>query len=491
MKTTNTNTGPGFAWAHCGGALLGLTVSMAWLSRVFVYGSPMGERPIPLLVALLFTAGLVYCATLFLGRGSNSTPKLMTWIFLVGLAMRLCYFASTPILEDDYYRYLWDGAVTASGHNPYAHSPESVQLMEKQVPDTLLDLGMDAGQVLDRVNHPELTTVYPPVAQGAFAMAHVLVPWSITGLRILYLILDCISFLLLLHLLSQCFKPFWLITVYWWNPLLIKEAFNSVHMDLLLVPCLALLALLVLQRRYVVAQLPLVAAIGIKVWPILLLPLLFAPLLKHPVALMKATLLLLLLGCVLILPLYPLIQPAHDSGFSEYATRWEMNDALFMAFPWVVEKVDALLNLELTTPTTHRMGRILVALLCVIIALVVGLRTRKHPDRFNHAALIITATLFLLSPTQFPWYAFWLFPFLMVRPVPGLLLLTPMLSLYYLRFYYTHLDQADFFHNRVVWVEYAPVFLVLVLSWMLSLKAKGNKKVGEGVVTNKQSSGPS
>lgn len=41
----------------------------------------------------------------------------------LGLAMRLVWFATAPPLEDDFYRYLWDGAAVASGRSPYALSP--------------------------------------------------------------------------------------------------------------------------------------------------------------------------------------------------------------------------------------------------------------------------------------------------------------------------------------------------------------------------------
>ncbi len=33
------------------------------------------------------------------------------------------------MLEDDYQRYLWDGAVTAAGANPYAVSPQAARAL--------------------------------------------------------------------------------------------------------------------------------------------------------------------------------------------------------------------------------------------------------------------------------------------------------------------------------------------------------------------------
>jgi len=35
-----------------------------------------------------------------------------------------------------------------------------------------------------------------------------------------------------------------------------------------------------------------------------------------------------------------------------------------------------------------------------------------------------------------------------------------MLPLYYLKFYYIAQDNVAFFHYRIVWIEYTPVFLL-------------------------------
>ena len=62
-----------------------------------------------------------------------------------------------PILEDDYYRYLWDGQVFLSGINPYQFAPL----------DERLDLIVSAWRSL--INYPDIRTIYPPVAQFYFA----------------------------------------------------------------------------------------------------------------------------------------------------------------------------------------------------------------------------------------------------------------------------------------------------------------------------------
>ncbi len=48
---------------------------------------------------------------------------LLAAMLLIGLLMRALLFDSYPVLEIDFYRYLWDGAVLANGFNPYALPP--------------------------------------------------------------------------------------------------------------------------------------------------------------------------------------------------------------------------------------------------------------------------------------------------------------------------------------------------------------------------------
>ena len=70
---------------------------------------------------------------------------------------------ATPQLSDDIWRYVHDGATLAAGENPYARAPADVPPGEAPVP-----------AIHDRINHPELATIYPPTSQWAFAGLSVL-----------------------------------------------------------------------------------------------------------------------------------------------------------------------------------------------------------------------------------------------------------------------------------------------------------------------------
>ena len=80
-------------------------------------------------------------------------------------------------------------------------------------------------------------------------------------------------------------------------------------------------------------------------------------------------------------------------------------------------------------------------------------------------ALLIIAGLFLLLPTQFPWYAVWFMPLLVISHRRSLLVLTATLPLYYLWYYFQVWNQEALFHAYIPWVEFLPVWILLWREW--------------------------
>ncbi len=91
------------------------------------------------------------------GRRRPITAGLL--LFGFAALFRLLLVATPPSLSDDIHRYVWDGRVQAAGINPFLHPPDSEELR------ALRDEGWS------KVNHPAIRTIYPPLAQGVFALA--------------------------------------------------------------------------------------------------------------------------------------------------------------------------------------------------------------------------------------------------------------------------------------------------------------------------------
>lgn len=449
------------AVALTGGLVLcAAAVGLALLSPEFEYGSPLAERPFPELVALLMAAGTVYLGTVYALARLQPRTRWLIVIMLLGLVMRAPLFFSQPIQEDDFYRYLWDGGVAAHGFNPYRHAPQAIRdpSEAQAVSPELQSLADDAGHVFDRINHPELATVYPPTAQAGFALAHVAAPWSLNAWRAVILLFDIVTVAGLLLLLRAIGKPLHFAAIYWWNPVLLKEAYNSAHMDLLILP-FALAALwFTLRSQPIRSACALVLAIGAKLWPVLLAPLLLRSIQAPPKRLVMATLIGAVIVVLLMAPIVAAGPLGAQSGFTAYGDRWEMNDALFMV---VLKGARALSDmLRLDSPWPDRIARAAAAF--VVLAILAWL-TRKPMQSGSDLAnriVIVLGVAFMLSPTQFPWYYLWILPFLALSPRPSLLVLSAMLPLYYLKFYYQSADDVAFFHNRIVWLEYAPTLIL-------------------------------
>jgi len=451
-----------FRWGVAGILLVTPLLVIAMISHRFDYDLNDLSKPILLTVGLLMTSGFFYLLIVTLPHFRVS-PQSRSWllcIFLLGLLPRLAMFTSTPVLEDDSYRYLWDGGVSANGFNPYRYSPQEVlDKNARHIPAALRRLAMDADPIPKRINYPWLRTIYPPLTQCAFALAHRITPWSLPAWRLVLLLMDLLTLTMIFKILCRLNLPLTGLVIYWWNPLLIKEIYNSGHMDVLIFPFVLAALYFSIQRRHLFAAGALGLAVGVKFWPVVLLPVVLRPLLRKPKYLVSAA---LIFGCISIGVLLPFLLSGLGlgSGFVAYQRSWEMNDALFMVILWVAQHMQELLNTHAFS--AQRLARALVAAILCVWTFWVVRKADDDPLETSRRFLLVVAALFLLSPTQFPWYSLWLLPFLTIHARTSLLLLTPLLSLYYLRPYFSARGMAGIHDNGIVWLEFVPVWILLV-----------------------------
>lgn len=450
-----------------------LSIGLHFFSDYFSYDYYVREMPIPTLVIGLFSTGCLFVFLRFIIPALvrlDEKPVLSIGrfalspfcaLFLIGFIARALLLFSEPVLEDDYHRYLWDGGVLAHGVNPYKYSPEDI-LYGEDTPQNLRDLLALASPVPERINHPHLRTIYPAGAQALFSISHFFGPWSLTVWRIMILLAELSSFALLSALVSHFARsPLWL-SLYWWNPLVIKELMNSAHMEALLLPFLLGGAYLAVKGLFARASLALSIAASIKLWPALLLPLVWWPLLKRPLILIFSILLSLLIGGIII---WPFLQSGlnDSSGLVAYGVKWKTNSAFFPSFETAILFITSFFSL--TTSTGALIARGIVA------ALLVGLvfwATLRHPfqqlgeDRSRLLYFVfICISFFLVSPAQFPWYFVWVAPFLVFYPSWGLVWLVPLMAFYYLRFYFNTIEDLREYKFLLSFIIWLPVWGLL------------------------------
>jgi len=444
-----------------GGLLLISFSLLTYISPDFSADFSELEKPVLPLVAILVFSGVVFLFAVFKFHDAKLNNNQLIWIIAIGIILRVLMLFTAPILEDDYYRYLWDGAVTANRINPYKYSPEEV-LNGKDVPPELTELANESGNIIHDINHPALRTIYPPVAQAFFALSYWLDAWSLTTWKIILIIMDLATLSLIFNALGVLKLPSSFLLLYWWNPLLIKEIFNSGHFDVLVFPFVLSALITATQSKYLRSTFSIIVGLGIKLWPAFLLPVIIRPTLSKPKQLLSILLLAAVSIGVMFLPVY---YSGFDgsSGFIAYGQSWQNNDSIFRIILYLSEAGLNILGIDAFYK--YNAARYLViALISVWILYVSFGNTFKNKDLFSKSLYII-AFAFFVSPTQFPWYYTWLIPLLAIRPNFSLLLLTVLMPLYYLRYYFEPRGELEIFTNIVIWIEYVPVWVLLIWEW--------------------------
>jgi hypothetical protein len=167
--------------------------------------------------------GLCAIITIFLALVlyfSRSFPKPWSAGFIITLSaiFRVMFLWRSPELSDDIYRYLFDGLMVLSGRNPYTAALADVAATDLPVTG-----------LVQLVNHAELPTIYPPAAQFFFAAGAFF--GGIVGMKLLVVILDLLTCILIIKLLGALKRPIASAVLYAWHPLPIIEIAASGHVD--------------------------------------------------------------------------------------------------------------------------------------------------------------------------------------------------------------------------------------------------------------------
>ena len=302
--------------------------------------------------------------------------------------------------------------------------------------------------------------------------------WCWKGQRAVFLIVELAAvFGLVLLLRGQGLADGW-VFVYAWNPLVLKEVANSAHLDVLVLFWLTalLLAMIRLQRGgrtvawAVAAGFCLGMAVLSKLYPLILLPVVLAPMLKRrrvSALVLTTTLALTVVGGYL--PFVDAGRTGLTAGLGAYAGSWNMNQGAFAL-------IDSLLESRL-------LALIVVGLLAALVPLLLrGERTGALITRI-FASLAIW---FLLLPAPFPWYAIPLVGLASLVPWSRMaswaVVLSGLLGLYYLSFLFEYrgLDPQWWTATRVV--EHGLIWTALLALVAVGARADSPPKAGRSAV---------
>ena len=388
--TPSRSDATGTLWRGLAVALLGVAQTLALLAAS---GAPAGTQ----LVAVLVCASLGGAALLWIACERRFERMPVVAVLGLALVLRLIAAQASPLLEDDHYRYLWDGLRTATGFDAYRLAPAAF------FGDTALAAPWQ--DILGGINNPDVPTIYGPVLQWLFALAYWIAPGQLGALQALLLAADMALLGLLVH---QGIGTRWLLA-YALHPLVLKEAIASAHPDGLV--ALALLVALMAWRQRAAAWVGVMLglAVGVKVAALVVVPLLLlapAPPQGNAPTLAGAARWALVAGASLCATLALLYAPFILSGGSDasalgvFGSRWRFNPLLYRAVEWLVPGAGA---------------RPLAAAL--IVAGIAALcwqwqRQARRAAAGGSAPLLppldlALVLLLLLSPVVNPWYWLW------------------------------------------------------------------------------------
>ncbi len=235
------------------------------------------------------------------------------------------------LYDHDIWRYLWDGHVAAHGVNPFQFAPNDPRLdAMTDAGDTASTDGRDVwSDIRDNVNHPLVPTIYPPLAQFVFRLAHAIAPGSVLVMKSLLTGFDLLAALLLALTLRRLNKRTTRVILYAWNPLVIKACAASGHVDAALVAALAATAYFFAGGRRRVAAISFGLAVLAKLTPVVLLPFVVKRTGWRNAA---------LIATVLLAGYAPFISAGSNvfAGLLTFAREWQFNAGPYALTEWLI-----------------------------------------------------------------------------------------------------------------------------------------------------------
>ncbi|MBB6612572.1 DUF2029 domain-containing protein [Pontibacter sp. Tf4] len=372
-----------------------------------------GERKTIAAYVLLTISGLLYVALGYATPRQNFTQLLLlfagcfaVYVYIINIRFklwhgiaaavlfRLLLLFATPQLSDDYFRFVWDGRLLAAGVNPYLYLPSHFVQQGATIVSGITD------SLFLQLNSPDYYSVYPPLSQAVFWLSVKLSPECIAGsvviMRVILLLAEVLNMLLLLRLLRKTGLPDGYVLLYALNPLVILELTGNLHFEALMISFVLLGLYQLFYHRPVWAGCAFGLAVGVK-----LLPLLFLPLVWRKLGHRQFFYFAVALGLTLLVISFPLINAeviGHiASSLDLYFRKFEFNASIYYVLRWIGIQFTGYNQIAFIGPLLS----IVTLVLVLWMAAVIKLGSVKRLIGYMGAALTV---YLLLTTTVHPWY---------------------------------------------------------------------------------------
>jgi len=339
---------------------------------------------------VLFSVAALLLSSILFWKKKDKTI-LFTWCIGIGLIARLLQMFTLPQLSDDYFRFIWDGRLTAYGINPWQFTPS--QILQLQLPN--FDYS-----IYPKLNSPDYFSVYPLVLQVQYYLANLLFPTDIFGavlvMRLFFLGADLLSFRWLYQLLqSKNLNPK-LSLLYWLHPLVVLEGMANLHAEIWLVLFLLGIFHSIDRKQPIMAALFLTLAVATKLYPIVFIPFVFYSFASTQQ--LKFVGWVAFFGIVLFVPmLIPILHGKLLNSVALYFGQFEFNGSFYYVLKFIEKSFDKYAPPRIVS---------LLLVLPMLYALFKGTVFVKNNPKIGLPTALLWFTLiyFLCNAVVHPWY---------------------------------------------------------------------------------------
>jgi alpha-1,6-mannosyltransferase len=349
----------------------------------------------PAFLIPLIAAGAAYLLAI---REFFSTPDFPRRVIVIGLVLaalwHVLFVLKPPGPDDDIHRYVWDGRIQRLGCNPYLVVPGDPAVAALHTAETRT------------LNHPALASPYPPGAL-LFFRAVAAIHESVFALKVAFVLCDLAIVFVLLDILRSTGQSAHWVLAYAWHPLLAIEVAGSGHIDIV-GTLLLVISVAALGRRWrTVAAVAFALAVGVKLLPIVLLPLYWKRVRVRDGVIATAVLALLYL---------PFLNHGRipTGSLGTYVQSFRFNDPVFTVLEHII-------------PPQVAVG------FAVLVGFLIAILMRRKSAAWSSDAFAwpVAASLFC-APVIYPWYLLWLLPFLpSVSTLPIIIWTMSIIPTYY------------------------------------------------------------
>jgi len=336
----------------------------------------------------------LFVFTYLLIRSCDSLKKILG----IGILFRLILLIATPLLSQDFYRFIWDGMLVANHLNPYEATPD---FLNQSSAFFLSQFSQDLYNGMGTLSAEHYSN-YPPLNQLGFYLASILggdsILANIVSIRLLLILADLGIFWIGIKLLNLLGLPEKRIAFYFLNPLIIVELIGNLHWEGAMMFFFLLgLYYIFIENKWKWSFIPMAASIALKLIPLMILPLLWQFL--KPKKSILFGLLTLMCSLMFFIPLF-----IGQDGIEHYLktislwfNRFEFNGSLY----YIIRK----LGYEVKGYNIIRtFGKVTPYIIIALVACFTFIRNNKTPKSVINGMLLMLSCYFFISTTVHPWY---------------------------------------------------------------------------------------